>query len=1170
MLVVAIVRFKMDVYLFFIMVLSVATINVRSMKSSLRGEAVLSFLGSQNFDVFMLQECGFPFKENYSDMEKKWKYGPSFWSGSDENKSDGVAILIKNRNLVVKGSTVVKSGRLLKVDICYMGKDCVFVNVYASPNVHERTELFNDLRGVLVRNKTVVLAGDFNCVLRKEEKAPIKDGFKLDKSSLVLNEIVKDFKLIDSFRKHKPDEKGFTWVRDNGTQSSRIDFVFVSKGVKCIDCTVSPVFFSDHLVLNVKINLVACVTLGKGVWKLNISLLEDKAIEALFQVRYEEWGSLKGCFETEGQWWEEVKKRIKEFFIMVGKRKAGKEKREIGGLSKRLNRYYRLREKGFDFNEEINQVKKELKDIFERKCKKIILQSRVKVLEKNETCSRFFYKKVVEGSKTMGGLKKDGVVVSTTEEMLGVAEGFYKELYGEREVEKDKMEELGRALEGGVVNGKHLEEDLTLEEVGKAMKSFKRGKVPGSDGLPLEFYLKFWDIIAKDILLVFKEFGKQEILPESFRQGIITLIFKKNDKQDLKNWRPISLLNVDFKIFSKILTLWMKNVLEEVIDPDQTCAVPGRRITDSLVMIRDTICYARDRNMRICLLNLDLEKAYDRISHQFMFHILLKMGFPERFLAWVGLLYKGIESRILINGVLSKTVGINCGVRQGCPLSPLLFICCMEPLAQVLRKEKSITGFRIPGSGGMEVKCALYMDDVNVVCVDEPSVSKVLSITEQFCKASGSSLNKDKSEIMFYGKWDTAVGKDLNVKRDCIKILGVNFGSVGDGTKNWEEVGVKVKKKLGYWKLRNLTLEGKVLIVKAVILPVLLYTSMIFPPAKQTVCVLRRELFQFFWGSKWERLRREIVGKGKLKGGKGLPDIFMFLMIKYVCLHFDMCVNGVCKGAFFVRFFLGSYLRSLKIMNISLTVPTAFEIPYHYAIIKRFLKDRDMEKCGKDVFLNKKKLSVFVQEREQICPVKGAIVADPKGVWRNVAHPGLVNRHRDLSWLVAHDILPVRAMLNARNLSRTSRCPREGCGVEETCLHLFRECHFATDLWREVVGFTDLFLDSNILDDMMVLYGISKKVFPKELWFKIWVVITCVKEALWKVRNLLVLQNKLLTVIETKQLALSIVKDYVLRDVSAGDLEKVKMEWHLEQWEDGMDWVTGLVDGSGCGFMGSG
>ncbi|KAK6484849.1 zinc finger CCHC domain-containing protein 3 [Huso huso] len=255
----------------------------------------------------------------------------------------------------------------------------------------------------------------------------------------------------------------------------------------------------------------------------------------------------------------------------------------------------------------------------------------------------------------------------------------------------------------------------------------------------------------------------------------------------------------------------------------------------------------------------------------------------------------------------------------------------------------------------------------------------------------------------------------------------------------------------------------------------------------------------------------------KLKGGKGLPDIFMFLMIKYVCLHFDMCVNGVCKGAFFVRF-LGSYLRSLKIMNISLTVPTAFEIPYHYAIIKRFLKDRDMEKCGKDVFLNKKKLSVFVQEREQMCPVKGAIVADPKGVWRNVAHPGLVNRHRDLSWLVAHDILPVRAMLNARNLSRTSRCPREGCGAEETCLHLFRECHFATDLWREVVGFTDLFLDSNILDDMMVLYGISKKVFPKGLWFKIWVVITCVKDAIWKVRNLLVLQNKLLTVIETKQL----------------------------------------------------
>eukprot|EP00064_Thunnus_orientalis_P026045 superscaffoldBa00015062_g26506 len=126
----------------------------------------------------------------------------------------------------------------------------------------------------------------------------------------------------------------------------------------------------------------------------------------------------------------------------------------------------------------------------------------------------------------------------------------------------------------------------------------------------------------------------------------------------------------------------MSLVLEEVIHPDQACAIPGRKITDSLVLIRDTICYARDRNIRLVVLNLDFEKAFDRVSHQYLFQVLLKMGFPERFIAWVGLLYRGITSKFVVNGHLTKAVDINCGVRQGCPLSALLYVTCIEPLAQ--------------------------------------------------------------------------------------------------------------------------------------------------------------------------------------------------------------------------------------------------------------------------------------------------------------------------------------------------------------------------------------------------------------------------------------------------------------------------------------------------------
>ena len=117
------------------------------------------------------------------------------------------------------------------------------------------------------------------------------------------------------------------------------------------------------------------------------------------------------------------------------------------------------------------------------------------------------------------------------------------------------------------------------------MKSFKAGKSPGEDGLPWEFYFTFRDIRNLDLLTVFMDFEKLDRLPDRFRVGIVTLLHKDKDKTDLKNWRLITLLNFDCKLFSKLLASRISVFLKELIHPDQACAVPGRKITDSLVLI---------------------------------------------------------------------------------------------------------------------------------------------------------------------------------------------------------------------------------------------------------------------------------------------------------------------------------------------------------------------------------------------------------------------------------------------------------------------------------------------------------------------------------------------------------------------------------------------------------
>ena len=120
---------------------------------------------------------------------------------------------------------------------------------------------------------------------------------------------------------------------------------------------------------------------------------------------------------------------------------------------------------------------------------------------------------------------------------------------------------------------------------------------------------------------------------------------------------------------------------------------------------------------------------------------------------------------------------MNCGVCQGCPLSPLLFVCCMEPLAEVLRRETWIAGLKIPGSGGREARCVFYMDDVTVLATDGPSVQKVLERTEWFGKASGSRLNRNKTVLKLYGHWGEAEKRELPLQ-ECtgdMKVLGVDF-----------------------------------------------------------------------------------------------------------------------------------------------------------------------------------------------------------------------------------------------------------------------------------------------------------------------------------------------------------------------------------------------------------
>ena len=228
-----------------LMSLTISTINVRSVKTQVRAQSILSLLSTLKADIFLLQECSLPFLPHYRKWEQMWTPGPSVWSGSNSNRADGVAILIKNPHILVKGSTVVRPGRALLTHLTVLDRDFNILNVYGFNDKNDRHDLLEDLQPHMLGRAPLAVGGDFNCVLTKNDRKNVGEDFKLDKTSGLLNDIVRDFKLVDCYRKMHPREEGFTWFSGDGARASRIDYVF-TRDCPPTDATLTPLFFSDH------------------------------------------------------------------------------------------------------------------------------------------------------------------------------------------------------------------------------------------------------------------------------------------------------------------------------------------------------------------------------------------------------------------------------------------------------------------------------------------------------------------------------------------------------------------------------------------------------------------------------------------------------------------------------------------------------------------------------------------------------------------------------------------------------------------------------------------------------------------------------------------------------------------------------------------------------------
>jgi mannosylglycoprotein endo-beta-mannosidase len=245
-----------------------------------------------------------------------------------------------------------------------------------------------------------------------------------------------------------------------------------------------------------------------------------------------------------------------------------------------------------------------------------------------------------------------------------------------------------------------LVSNLSLEEVGRAIRALPKGKTPGHDGIPMEFFQECEQEIAPDLLQTFTTLLSEGETSAYINKGVITLIPKSGDHARLNNWRPITLFGSIYKILAKVLARRLQAVLPNIIRPNQTGFMEGRSILDNVFIAQEALSWAEESNQDLVLLHLDFEKAFDRIEWGFLFGALEKFGFGDTWIRWVKALYKGASSVVKLNGKIGPDFKLVRSVRQGCPLAPYLFILAMDVLGYMLADPKNeVEGLSLPKGG---------------------------------------------------------------------------------------------------------------------------------------------------------------------------------------------------------------------------------------------------------------------------------------------------------------------------------------------------------------------------------------------------------------------------------------------------------------------------------------
>ena len=837
----------------------------------------------------------------------------------------GIALILNKRIIDPENAnlTVLIPGRALTVNIPWHDNNSLNILTVYSPNAPgEIKDFWKSIQEHVSHSpnpKPNVVLGDFNLIEDALDRLPCK--MDDHRATTALRTFKTSNKLIDGWRTSHPEEKGYTWMRESDGTQSRIDRIYVHESFfsDCKSWEIShPPIPTDHDMVSAEISTPTAPLLGRGRWAIPTRLLKNKSMKREIQKLGSELEA--NLRATDGRTQQrnpqamlrDFKNKTLQTLRMHERKTQPLIKMNIAKLSETLTK---LRNDPDLPEDEIKiatvQIKKQIQCLTRETHQHA--RDRLAAIDaaEGEKIGKTWSSrhKTNKPRDTIKRLKTSPNETTTnSKKMAEVAGKYHYDLQFADHTpynppNAQKLSEALRPIKTRLSNAskEKLSIQISEDEVRRAIKKSTNDKAPGLDGIPIELWKSLddqfrsgqndpepnnkcnivWSLtqVYQDI----KKFGMDRTA--KLNEGCVSPIYKKKDPEDIANYRPITLLNTDYKILTKALSIRLAEVAPDIINTDQAGFIPNRSIFDQVKTTKLVIDYMDRFNKPGAIIALDQEKAYDKILHPYLWEVLKKFEFPNSYINTIKALYEHATSTIMINGELSEPFQILRGVRQGDALSCLLFNLAIEPLAECIRTSPLITGIRIPGTR-KHLKVKLFADDTTVALSNVDKLENLQAILNDWCEVSGAKFNIEKTEIIplgnkaqrdiittmrKLGEDGDEIPNNLHIAKDGepVRILGAWLGNNIDQATTWSPLIENVSNRLKRWGAAKHSLEGRRLIIQMQVAGVTQYLSKVQGMPKEIEKELDSMTRKFMWNYEpKDTVNRAQMNAPHSKGGK--------------------------------------------------------------------------------------------------------------------------------------------------------------------------------------------------------------------------------------------------------------------------------------------------------------